>query len=118
MTEGRAATGASTECEKDENYLAETFKPAKGKPRVTDAFGHCSTLLIQKCLLFLAIDPLRAKWTTTDCCPSSSPTAQNQIFWVTDNDDPIQGTTQLFNVAMNKRKASFVVSGCCLYSAN
>ncbi|GAA5914205.1 uncharacterized protein JCM6883_000775 [Sporobolomyces salmoneus] len=68
-------------CENDPNYLANEFAPAKGNPRIPDAFGHCSTLLIQH-----------------------SPTAQNQIFWVTDNDDPIRGTVQLFNVAMNKRK--------------
>ncbi|GAA5974908.1 hypothetical protein JCM5350_004498 [Sporobolomyces pararoseus] len=68
-------------CEADENYLAKEYAPFEGKPRITDTFGHCSTLLIQ-----------------------NSPTAQNQIFWVTDNDDPIQGTAQLFNVAMNKRK--------------
>ncbi|GAA5936364.1 uncharacterized protein JCM15063_001867 [Sporobolomyces koalae] len=68
-------------CESDPDFLAKKFKPSNGEGRITDTFGHCSTLLMQ-----------------------NSPRAQNQIFWVTDNDDPVRGVTQLFNVAMNRRR--------------
>lgn len=35
---------------------------------------------------------------------SSSLSAQMQVFWVTDNDDPVRGVTQLHKVALNKRR--------------
>ncbi|GAA5853409.1 hypothetical protein JCM5353_004719 [Sporobolomyces roseus] len=68
-------------CEQDENYLAKKFAPSSGSPKIGDAFGHCSTLLVQTSL-----------------------SAQMQVFWVTDNDDPVRGVTQLHKVALNKRR--------------
>lgn len=32
-----------------------------------------------------------------------SPNANNRIFWVTDNDDPVKGNTQLIEVLRRKR---------------
>ncbi|GAA6064690.1 hypothetical protein JCM10212_002408 [Sporobolomyces blumeae] len=68
-------------CEEDERYLERMFKPNSGIAKIGEAIGHCNTLLSQ-----------------------NSPTAQNHVNWVTDNDDPVRGIPQLFNSAMTKRK--------------
>ncbi|GAA6015830.1 hypothetical protein JCM11491_007201 [Sporobolomyces phaffii] len=68
-------------CERDDKYLAGHFRPSQEQSKLPEALGHCATLLVQ-----------------------NSPSAQHQIFWVTDNDDPVGGNAQLFRVAMNKRK--------------
>ena len=39
-----------------------------------------------------------------------SPNANNRIFWVTDNDDPVKGNTQLIDVLRLKRTVCLMES--------
>lgn len=48
--------------------------------------------------------PLKSTLTQRD--PYSSPTAQNRIFWVTDNDDPLAGEEQLYGPIRKRREVS------------
>ncbi|GAA5947435.1 hypothetical protein JCM10213_008165 [Rhodosporidiobolus nylandii] len=66
--------------EEDPYYLSNLLVPNKGKSVVVDIFGHCSSTFRER-----------------------SPSANNSIFLVTDNDDPIEGYDQLFEVARTKR---------------
>ncbi|BGP33089.1 ATP-dependent DNA helicase II subunit 1 [Rhodotorula toruloides] len=66
--------------EADENFLAEKFRPNEGQNIVANVFS-------------LANNAFR----------ELTPNAHNRAYWVTDNDDPIQGVEQLFHVAKAKR---------------
>lgn len=50
---------------------------------------------------------LRAHGASRSC---RSPNANNRIFWVTDNDDPVKGNTQLIDVLRLKRTVRLVES--------
>ncbi|GAA5867373.1 hypothetical protein JCM3774_003567, partial [Rhodotorula dairenensis] len=66
--------------EEDPEYLAKLFKPWTEDTVVGSVFSNATTAFREQ-----------------------SPNANNRIFWVTDNDDPVKGNTQLIEVLRRKR---------------
>ncbi|POY71002.1 ATP-dependent DNA helicase 2 subunit 1 [Rhodotorula taiwanensis] len=66
--------------EKDPDYLPNLFKPRENDTVIGSVFANAMTAFRE-----------------------ASPNANNCIFWVTDNDDPVSGNTQLTDVMRRKR---------------
>ncbi|GAA5988311.1 hypothetical protein JCM10908_002158 [Rhodotorula pacifica] len=66
--------------EEDPEYLQKLFKPWTEDTVIGSVFANATTAFREQ-----------------------SPNANNRIFWVTDNDDPVKGNTQLIEVLRRKR---------------
>ncbi|GAA5847451.1 hypothetical protein JCM9279_000488 [Rhodotorula babjevae] len=67
--------------QEDETFLVELFKPVVGANAIGSALAMANSMFRER-----------------------SPTAQNRIFWVTDNDDPLSGEEQLYGPISKRRE--------------
>ncbi|TNY22223.1 SPOC like C-terminal domain-containing protein [Rhodotorula diobovata] len=67
--------------QEDEDYLSQLFKPIEGGNAIGNALTNANGMFRER-----------------------SPTAQNRIFWVTDNDDPLAGEEQLYGPIRKRRE--------------
>ncbi|GAA6056456.1 hypothetical protein JCM3770_007477 [Rhodotorula araucariae] len=67
--------------QEDENYLTELLRPIEGVNAIGNVLGAANSMFRER-----------------------SPNANNRIFWVTDNDDPLEGERQLYGPIRQRRE--------------